>query len=137
MSAALILNEEKLNIADFPGQPSVGCLVLTGCPDVGTELHESEAELSVTSVTGRDAVGDYNSQLPSQHLAFINTNNLSEANSPEARESIDGELTALQAASQSDGTGRVPGMDSRGFKKEQMARVRTCRCIPRILSFER
>ena len=99
MSTPLILNEQKLNIADLPGQQSVDCPVL------GTELHESEAELSVTSETGGDAVGDSNSQLPSQHLAFINTNILSEANSPEARESIDGELTALQAASQSDGTG--------------------------------
>ena len=111
MSAALILNEEKLNIADLPGQQSVGCPVL------GTKLHESEAELPVTSVTGGNGVGDSNSQLPSQHLAFINTNILSEAYSPEARESIDGELTALQAASQSDGTGRVLAMDSRGLKK--------------------
>ena len=78
----------------MPEQQSVSCPVLE------TELHESEAELSVTSVTEGDAVGDYNSQLPSQHLAFINTNILSEANSPEARESIDGERTALQAASQ-------------------------------------
>ena len=46
MSTPLILNEKKLNIADFPGQQSVGCPVL------GTGLHESEAELSVTSVTG-------------------------------------------------------------------------------------
>ena len=46
VSKPLILNEEKLNIADMPGQQSVGCPVL------GTELHESEAELSVTSVTG-------------------------------------------------------------------------------------
>ena len=69
-------------------------------------------------------------------MAFINTNILSEANSPEARESIDGELTALQAASQSDGTGRVLRMDSSGFTNEQMARVRTCRCIPRILSWK-
>ena len=77
-------------------------------------MHESEAELSVTSVTGRDPVGNYNSQLPSQHLALININNLSEANSPGANietacqlspEVIDGELTALQASSQSDGTG--------------------------------
>ena len=90
-----------------------------GCPVLGTELHESEAELSVTSVTGRDAVSDSNSQLPSQHLAFINTNILSEANSPGARESIDGELTALQAASQSDGTG--------GFYEWIVAVVRTSR----------
>ena len=93
MSTPLILNEKKLNIADFPEQQSVGCPVL------GTELQESEAELSVTSVTGRNAASDYNSQLQSQHLAFINTNILSEANLPEAMESIDGELTALQAAS--------------------------------------
>ena len=78
----MILNEEKLNIADLLGQPSVGCPVL------GTELHESEAELSVTSVTGGDAVSDSSSQLPSHHLAFINTNILSE-----------------QTARQSDGTG--------------------------------
>ena len=102
-----------MNIADLPGQQSVGCPVL------GTELHESEAELSVTSVTGGDAVSDSNSQLPSQHLAFINTNILSE-----------------QTASQSDGTGRILGMDSRCCKNEQMALVRTCRCIPRILSWK-
>ena len=84
MNTPLILNEEKLDIADLPGQQSVGCLVLTGCPDVGTELQESEAGLSVTSVTGGDAVGDSYSQLPSQHLALINTNTLSEANSPGA-----------------------------------------------------
>ena len=92
MSTPLILNEEKLNIADLPGQPSVGCPVLE------TELHESEAELSVTSVTGGDAVSDSNSQLPSQHLAFINTNIQSE-----------------QTASQSDGTGRILGIDGRGL----------------------
>ena len=68
MSTPLILNEEKLNIADMPGQPSVGCLVLTGCPVVRTELHESEAELSVTSVPGGDAVGDSNSHLNIWHL---------------------------------------------------------------------
>ena len=45
---------------------------------------------------------------------------------------IDGELTALQASSQSDGTGRVQGMDSR----EQMTRVRTCRRIPVILDWK-
>ena len=108
----MILNEEKLNIADLPGQPSVGCPVLE------TELHESEAELSVTSVTGGDAVSDSGSQLPSQHWAFINTNILSETNSPGAgsierietayqysSEGIDCELTAWQTASQSDGTG--------------------------------
>ena len=33
-------------------------------------------------------------------MAFINTKTRSEANSPEERESIDGELTDLQAASQ-------------------------------------
>ena len=143
VSTSLILNEEKLNTADLPGQPSVGCSVLE------TELYESEAGLSVTSVTGGDAVSDSNSQLPSQHLAFINTNILSEANSTGARESIehietacqcsleviDCELTALQAASQSDGTGRILGMDSRCFKNEQMALVRTCRRIPVILSW--
>ena len=46
VSTPLILNEKKLNIADLPGQQSVGCPVL------GTKLHESEAELSVSSVTG-------------------------------------------------------------------------------------
>ena len=126
-------------IADLPGQQSVGC------PVVGTELHESEAELSATSMTGGDAVGDSNSQLPSQYLAFIHTNTLSEANSPGANiktscqgspEMIDSELTALQTASQSDGTERVLGMDSRCCKNEQMARVRTCRCIPSILSWK-
>ena len=145
MSTPLILNEEKLDIADLPGQPSVGCLVLTGCPIVGTELHESEAEFSVTPLTGGDAVGDSNSQLLSQHLALINTNTLSEANSPGANietacqcspEVIDGELTALQASSQSDGTGRVLGMDSRGFENERMTRVRTCRRIPVILDWK-
>ena len=136
MSTPLILNGKNLNIADLPGQQSVGCPVL------GTELHESEAELSVMSVTGADAVGDSNSQLPSQPLAFINTNTLSEENSPGANietacqcspEVIDSELTALQTASQSDGTGRVLGMDSRCCKNEQMALMRTCRRIPVIL----
>ena len=46
---------------------------------------------------------------------------------------IDCEITALQTASQIDGTGRVLGIDSRGFKNEQMARVRTFRRIPVIL----
>ena len=150
VSTPLILNEEKLNIADLPGQPSVGCLFLTGCPVLGTELHESEAGFSVTSVTGGDAVSDSSSKLPAQHLAFINTNILSQANSPGARESIerietacqcssemiDCELTALQAASQSDGTGRLLGIDGRCFKHEQMALVRTCRRIPVILSWK-
>ena len=139
----MILNEEKLNIADLPEQPSVGCHVL------GTELHESEAGLSVTSVTGGDAVSDSSSQLPSQHLAFINTNILSEANSPGAEESsgrietacqcspevIDCEFTDLQAASQTDGTGRILGIDGRGLKDEQMALVRTCRRMPVILGW--
>ena len=83
VSTPLILNEEKLNIAYLPGQPSVGCPVL------GTEFHKSEAGLSVTSVTVGDAVSDSSSQLPFQHLVFINTNILSQANSPGARESIE------------------------------------------------
>ena len=58
-----------------------------GYPVLGTELHESEAELSVTSVTGVDADSDSNSQLPFQLLAFTNTNILSEVNSPGAEES--------------------------------------------------
>ena len=132
VSTPLVRNEERLNIADLPGQLSVGCLSLTGCPVLGTELHESEAGISVTSVTGGDAVSDSSSQLPSHHLAFKNTNILSEANSPGARESIerietayqyspkviDCELTALQTASQSNGMGRVPGIDSRCIKNE-------------------
>ena len=52
VSTPLVCNEEKLNIADLPGQSSVGCLFLTSCPVLGTELHESEAGLSVMSVTG-------------------------------------------------------------------------------------
>ena len=52
-SAQLIGYEEKLNIADFPGQLSAGCLVLTGCPVSGTGSHESEAVLSVTSVAAK------------------------------------------------------------------------------------
>ena len=144
MSKPLILNEEMLDIADLPGQPSVGCFVLTGCPDEGTELHESEAELSVTSVTGGDAVGDSNSQLPSQHLAFINTNIYSEANSPGANietagqsspEVINGEVAALKASSESNGTGQVLGMNSRRGKNKQMTRVRTCRPLPVILDW--
>ena len=43
---------------------------------------------------------------------------------------IDSELTALQAACQSDGAGRVLGMDSRCCKNEQMALVRTGRRLP-------
>ena len=139
----MILNEKKLNIADLPGQQSVSCPVL------GTELHESEAGLSVTSVIAGDAVSDSSSQLPSQHLALINTNILSEANSPGARESseriesacqcspevIDCELTALQAACQSDGTGRIRGMDSRCLKNKQMAHVRTSKHIQVILGW--
>ena len=110
-------------VADLPGQQSVGCPVL------GSELHESEAELSEASVTGGDAVG--NSQLPSQHLAFINTNTLSEANSRETAyqlspEVTDGERTTLQASNESNGTGRVLGIDNR----EQMTRVRTGGRIP-------
>ena len=45
---------------------------------------------------------------------------------------IDSERMALQAPNQSDGTGRVLGMDSR----EQMRRVRTCRRIPVILDWK-
>ena len=77
-------------------------------------------------------------------MAFINTNILSEANSLGANietacqcspEVIDCELTALQTGSQSDGTGRILGMDSRCSNNEQMVLVRTCRCIRRILSW--
>ena len=61
-----------MNIAaDLPGQPSVGCLVSTGCHVSGTGLHECEAVLSVTSVAGGNAVSDSSRQLPSQQLAFI------------------------------------------------------------------
>ena len=105
-------------------------------------MHESEAGLSVTSVTS--------SQLPPQHLAFISTNILSEANSPGARKSIeridtacqcspeviDCELTALQADCQSEGTGRIQEMNSRCFKSKQMALVRTCKRIPVIFSWK-
>ena len=74
VSTPLKLNEEKLEMADLPGQLSVGDLVVS-CPVVRTELNENEAELSVI---GGDAVqsksvGDFDSQLPSQHEALINT----------------------------------------------------------------
>ena len=112
------------SVADLPGQQSVGCPVLE------TKLHECEAELSETSVPGEDAVG--NSQLPCQHMAFINANNLSEANSPRANietayqlspEVIDGERMTLQASNESDGTRPVLEINNR----EQITRERTCR----------
>ena len=121
------------SVADLPEQQSVGCPVL------GSELHESEAKLSEMSVTGEDSVG--NSQLPSQHLAFINANTLSEENWPGANietayqlspEVIDGERTTLQASNESNGTGRVLGIDNR----EQMTRMRTRRRIPAILDWK-
>ena len=145
MGTPSILNEEKVDMADLRGQQSVGCLVLS-CPVVRTELQEGEAELSVASVIGGDAVqsksvGDSDSQLPSQHLALINTSTRSEANSPRANIEaacqcnpvvIDGELTALEASNENDGTERVLVMDSR----EQITRVRTCRRIPVILDWK-
>ena len=48
---------------------------------------------------------------------------------------INWELANLQAASQSDVTGRILEIDGRGCKYEQMALVRTCRRISRILSW--
>ena len=139
VNTPLILNEEKLNMADLHGQPS------DSCPVLKTNLNESEA---VTSVTGGDAVGNVNSQLPSQPLAFTNISVLSEANLPgadkelERRETtcqcspevIDCEVSALKTTSQSDGTGRVLGMNSRCCENEQMELVRTCKRIPRTLS---
>ena len=50
MSTPLILNEEKLDMADLPVQQSVGDLA-GSCPVVGTELNENEAELSVIGET--------------------------------------------------------------------------------------
>ena len=97
--------------------------------------------LPESSVTGGDAVGNNNSQLPSQHLALKNANTLSEENSPGANietacllspEVIDGKRTTLQAYNQSNGTVRVLGIDNR----EQMTRVRTCRRIPVILDWK-
>ena len=106
MSTPLVLYEEKLNFADFPRQPSVGCLVSTGCPVSGTDSHESEAVLSVTSEARGDAVSDSSRQPPSQQLAFINTNMQLEAKPPETAQQyspnvIDRELAASQAAGQS------------------------------------
>ena len=132
VSTPLVRNEERLNIADLPGKLSVGCLSLTGCPVLVTELHESEAGISVTSVTGETQLATLaaNSRPNIWHSKIPNI--LSEANSPGARESIerietayqyspkviDFELTALQTASQSKGMGRVPGVDSRCIKNE-------------------
>ena len=45
---------------------------------------------------------------------------------------IDGERTTLQASNQSNGTGRVLGIDNR----EQVTRVRTCWRIPVILDWK-
>ena len=83
VSTPLILNEEKLDMADLPGQQSAGCLVLTGCPVLETKMRKSE---TMTSVTGRGAVG---SQLLSQPLAFTNISVLSEADSPWAGEGLE------------------------------------------------
>ena len=127
----MVIYEEKLNIADMLGQPSVCCLFSTGCPVSRTDSHESEAVLSVTSVARRDAVSDSSRQPPSQQLAFIYTNIQLEAKPPVAAESIerletahqcspdviDCELAASQAASQSDGSGRVLGIDGSCFDK--------------------
>ena len=121
------------SIAVLPGQESVGRLVLE------TELHESEAELSETSVPGKDAVG--NSQLPSQHLAFINADTRSEANSPGANietayqlspKVIYGERMTLQASNESDGTRPVLEINNH----EQMTREKTCERNPVILDWK-
>ena len=50
VSTPLKLNDEKLDMADLPGQLSVGDLVMS-CPVVRTELNENEAELSVIGET--------------------------------------------------------------------------------------
>ena len=134
MSTPLILNEEKLDMADLPGQQSVADLVVS-CPVVRTELNENDAELSVI---GGDAVqsksvGDFGSQFRSQHEALINTSTRSEAKSPRANRKaacqcdpvvIDGELTASEASNKNDETER------------QMTRVRTCRHIPVIFDWK-
>ena len=78
---------------------------------------------------GEDAVG--NSHLPSQHLAFINADTRSEANSPGANietayqlspEVIDGERMTLQASNERDGTWPVLEINNR----EQITREKTC-----------
>ena len=105
-------------MADLPGQQSIGCVVLAGCPVVRTELNENEAELSVTSVIRRDAVqsksvGDSESQLPSQHVTLINASTRSQVKSPRANIKaacqcnpvvIDGELMASEASNKNDET---------------------------------
>ena len=129
-----------MNIVDFPGQPSVGCLVSTGCPGSGTNSHESEAVLAATSVARGDAVSESSRQPPSQQLAFINTNIQVEAKLPETAQQcrpnmINCELAASKAAGQNGG-GRLLGIDGRCFKNEQMALERTSRRIPAILSWD-
>ena len=103
-------------MADLPRQLSVGDLVVS-CPGVRTELNENEAELSVI---GGDAVqsksvGDFDSQLSSQHEAVINISARLEAESPRVKIKaacqcnpavIDGELTASEASNKSDETAR-------------------------------
>ena len=121
------------SVVDLPGKQSIGYPVLK------TELLESEAELSETSVPGKDAVG--NSQLPSQHLAYINADTLLEAISPGANietayqlspEVIDGERMTLQASNESDGTRPVREINNR----EQITRERTCRRNSVILDWK-
>ena len=48
-TAAIEVDDEKLNIADLPRQPSGCCLVPTGCPVDEAGSNECEAILSLTS----------------------------------------------------------------------------------------
>ena len=63
-TAAIEVDDEKLNIPDLPRQPSGCCLVPTGCPVDEAGWNECEATLSVTSEARRNAVSDVSWQPP-------------------------------------------------------------------------
>ena len=63
-TAAIDVDDEKLNMADLPRQLSGCCLVPTGCPVDETGSNEREAILSVTSEARRTAVSDVSWQPP-------------------------------------------------------------------------
>ena len=63
-TAAIEVDDEKLNMADFPRQPSGCCLVPTGCPFDEGGSNECEAILSGTSESRRNVVSDVSWQPP-------------------------------------------------------------------------
>ena len=80
-TSAIEVDDEELNMADLPRQPSGCCLVPSGCPVDEAGSNECEA-ISVTSEARRNAVSDVSWQTPALEAGRVLAEQITEHQLP-------------------------------------------------------